>query len=154
MVNNSDETADEAAAFMTAVDNMLNASTAPTPPRGRHFAGGGPRFGYGGQRDLWDALGYAPEHSYSDYREWYERGGIARPIVKKPAAVTAAPTTSTSRSTQTVILTVLRLVKILPTNSVVGILTDSSSSAISTRGRAENTVAVALLNGVMLSASS
>lgn len=39
---------------------------------------------FGGKRDYWDVFGYPRVLEYIDYLQWYERGGIAKPIIDIP----------------------------------------------------------------------
>lgn len=90
MVTMTDETpdTDDFEAFQQAVENIAgNTTGGPMLRRGAKHRGG-PSLSHGGDRDLWEALGYPAELTYQDYREWYERGGIAKTIVEKPAATT------------------------------------------------------------------
>lgn len=43
---------------------------------------------FGGDRELWDALGYPNTLRYRDYKDWYDRGDIAKPIIEKPPGTT------------------------------------------------------------------
>lgn len=79
-------------AFSAALDRMANAHATETgiPQRGGRHASGGPRYAFDGSRDMWESLGYPSDRqlTYSDYRSWYERGDVAKPIVEKPPATT------------------------------------------------------------------
>lgn len=83
-----DDTTEEFEAFQQALDRVAQSTGGPIPQRGGRRMGGGPGQSHEGQRDLWQALGYPDELAYKDYREWYDRGGIAKTIVEKPAQTT------------------------------------------------------------------
>ncbi|WP_323190465.1 phage portal protein [Halostella sp. PRR32] len=72
---------------MSAEQAVMMAATASNMVGRQQFAN---RSGlqHGGERDLWEALGYQQRFTYADYRDWYDRGGIAKPIIEKPAATT------------------------------------------------------------------
>lgn len=86
--NDTDETTNDAdvqdqpdlAAMNRALEGLVNRGR----PRGR--AGGLPT--HGGDRDVFEALGYPQDLTYDDYRQWYNRGGIAQAIIEKPASKT------------------------------------------------------------------
>lgn len=69
---------------MTQEEAIMMAATASNMVGRKQFAN---RAGlqFGGDRDLWEALGYQGKFTYRDYRSWYDRGGIAKPIINKPA---------------------------------------------------------------------
>lgn len=84
MATNDDTSTDDSpdlAAMTRALEGLANRGN----PRGR---AGGIRTSHGGDRDLFEALGYPTNLTYQDYRDWYERGGIAQAIIEKPASKT------------------------------------------------------------------
>lgn len=64
----------ELAGMNRALENLIRARGTP---------GGGLRSSHGGDRDLFEALGYPDGLTYRDYRSWYDRGGIAKTIISK-----------------------------------------------------------------------
>lgn len=81
------ETASSDAGGMTPEQTMMMAATASSLVARNQFAN---RAGlqFDGDRDVWEALGYQSKFTYRDYRDWYERGDIAKPIINKPPQTT------------------------------------------------------------------
>lgn len=81
----NDTTTETADSFggMTAEQAMMMATASNLVARQEFANQAGLQFG--GDRDLWEALGYKQGFTYRDYRDWYERGDIAKPIINKPA---------------------------------------------------------------------
>lgn len=83
----TDDTTDAGDAGMTPEQAMLMAATTSNLVARHEFANqAGLQFG--GDRDLWEALGYPQRLAYQDYRDWYDRGGIAKTIIDKPPETT------------------------------------------------------------------
>ncbi|MDL5361361.1 phage portal protein [Halalkalicoccus sp. NIPERK01] len=69
---------------MSTAQAVMMAATASNLAARHEFAN---RAGlqHNGQRDLWEEFGYKKGFTYADYRDWYDRGDIAKPIIDKPA---------------------------------------------------------------------